>query len=95
MQNQHNKKKKLARKENQNENQKRKTLDLDKSLNAEKRFCSELIETQKLQLELLQESEKQFQAFHSEMWGKTASKRDCRKTKDRDFFGIWQNARTG
>ena len=60
-------------------------------------FHNELLEIQKQQLKLLEELEKRFQAFQSEMLEKQLQGEAVEKQKDRDFFffAIWQNFRTG
>ena len=53
---------------------------------AKKTFHDELLEIQKQQLKLLEESEKRFQAFQSEMLEKQLQREAVEKQKDREFF---------
>ena len=69
-----------------------KSKKIKRKKDAKKTFYYELLEIQKQQLKLFEESEKRFQTFH----GKPAAERGCRKTKGQKvFFTISQNVRTG
>ena len=52
----------------------------------QKTFHNELLEIQKQQLKLFEESEKRFQAFKSEMLEKQLQSEPVEKQKDREFF---------
>ena len=51
-----------------------------------KKFHDELLEIQKQQFRLFEESEKRFQAFQSEMLEKQLQSEAVEKQKDREFF---------
>ena len=53
---------------------------------AKKAFHDELLEIQKQQLKLFEESEKRFQAFQPEMLEKQLQSEPVEKQKDREFF---------
>ena len=53
---------------------------------AKKTFYHELLEIQKQQLKLFEESEKRFQTFHSEMLENQLQSEAVEKQKDREFF---------
>ena len=53
---------------------------------AKKAFHDELLEIQKQQLKLFEESEKRFQAFQSEMLEKQLQSEAVEEQKDREFF---------
>ena len=73
-----------------------KSKKIKRKKDAKTTFHDELLGTQKQQLKFLDESEKRFQAFQSEMLEKHLQSEATEKKRDREFFfAIWQNVRTG